>query len=151
VLVSPDGFASHGFSYGEQPEIPAMVGLMRYVLPKALLRMNLKPAYGDPSRLTDATVDRYHDLLLVPGNRAALMARMEQTVLEPPEPLLQQIRAPVLLVWGERDAMIPIANAEDYAKNLADSTLVRLPGLGHVPQEEAPARSMVPVRAFLAP
>jgi pimeloyl-ACP methyl ester carboxylesterase len=149
VLVSPDGFASSGFSYGVKPEIPMLVRMMRYILPKTLLRMNLSPAYGDPARLTDDHVDRYYDLMLAPGIRDALIARMEQTVLEDPEPLLPQIKAPTLLVWGEKDAMIPFSNSTDYMRLVPDITLAALPGLGHVPQEEDAARSLEPVAAFL--
>lgn len=29
VLLAPDGFASPGFAYGQAPEVPAMLGLMR--------------------------------------------------------------------------------------------------------------------------
>jgi pimeloyl-ACP methyl ester carboxylesterase len=150
VLISPDGFASPGFDYGRKPHMPAIVKLMRYVLPKFLLRMNLVPAYGDKSALTDETLDRYYDLMRAPGVRNAMIQRMEQTVLEDPEPLLRGIEAPVLLVWGEKDAMIPATNAADYQKYLPNSSLALLPGLGHVPQEEAPLMSLVPVREFLA-
>ena len=149
VLISPDGFASPGFAYGQTPDVPVMVKLMRYALPKALVRMNLEAAYGDPSKLTEETVDRYYDLMLAPGIRAAMIARMQQTVRRDPEPLLRRIKAPVLLVWGEKDAMIPFANAADYARVLPDSTLASFPQLGHVPQEESPEQSLVPVRAFL--
>ncbi len=139
VLISPDGFESPGIAYGVKPDVPAMVKLMRYVLPKALLRTNLEAAYGNPQTLSGQTVDRYYDLMLAPGVRGAMIARMEQSVRVDPEPLLRNIRAPVLLVWGEKDAMIPFANAADYARVLPESTLVSFPALGHVPQEEAPA------------
>jgi pimeloyl-ACP methyl ester carboxylesterase len=122
---------------------------MRYVLPKPMLRMNLAPAYGDPARLTDAVLDRYYDLMLAPGVRDALIARMEQTILEDPEPLLPRITAPTLLLWGEKDAMIPVSNAADYRRLVPDVALAALPGLGHVPQEEDPMRSLEPVAAFL--
>lgn len=150
VLVSPDGFASPGVEYGRKARVPAMVKLMRHALPTAMVRASLAPAYGDPAALTDALVTRYRDLMLAPGVRDAMLARMGQVVLERPEPLLRQVRAPTLLLWGERDAMIPIANAADYLKDLPDGRLVALPGLGHVPHEEAPAVSLEPVRAFLA-
>lgn len=149
VLISPDGFESPGFKYGKQPDVPAMLKLMRYLLPKAALRLNLEPAYADPARLTGETVTRYHDLLLAPGVRDAMLARLGQTVLQPPEPLLSQISAPTLLLWGEKDAMIPIANAADYVKALPNATLVTLPGLGHVPHEESPEVSLPAVDAFL--
>jgi pimeloyl-ACP methyl ester carboxylesterase len=44
VLISPDGFASPGFDYDKAPGVPALLQLMRVVLPRAVLRMNLKPA-----------------------------------------------------------------------------------------------------------
>lgn len=151
VLVSPDGFASPGFQYGKPPHVPVAFRLMRYVLPKPLVRMSIAPAYADPAALTEQTLDRYDDLLRAPGARDAMLARMAQTVLTDPVPLLRRIQAPTLLVWGERDGMIPFANSADYLREIPDVRLVALPGVGHLPQEEAPVASVAPVRAFLSP
>lgn len=151
VLVSPDGFASPGFAYGKAPEVPAALKLMRFVLPEPVLRMNLKPAYADPAVLTDALARRYHALMLAPGAREAMLARMQQTVLVDPLPLLRSIRAPTLLVWGEADAMIPFANSADYLGAIPGARLVPIAGVGHLPHEEAPERSLVPVAEFLGP
>ncbi|MEI7446241.1 MAG: alpha/beta fold hydrolase [Burkholderiales bacterium] len=150
VLVAPDGFASPGFEYGRAPDVPAVLGAMRWALPRAALKANLEPAFADPTRLTDALVDRYHELLLVPGNRDAMLARMRQTVLQDPVPRLASIEAPVLLVWGDRDAMIPVANADDYRKAIRHADLATLPGVGHVPQEESPGASARVVSDWLA-
>jgi len=150
VLISPDGFASPGFEYGKAPQVSGILNLMKYFLPRALLRTNLAAAYGDPARLSEATVDRYYDLMLAPGNREALIERMHQTVLEDPVPLLRQIRAPTLLLWGHKDRLIPFANSADYLGALADAHLVSFPDLGHVPHEEAPAESLPALRQFLA-
>jgi pimeloyl-ACP methyl ester carboxylesterase len=65
-------------------------------------------------------------------------------------PTLRRIRAPTLLLWGEKDAMIPVTNAADYLKALPDARLVTFPKLGHVPQEEAPDQVSAEVRKFLA-
>ncbi|TAG16160.1 MAG: alpha/beta fold hydrolase [Rhodobacterales bacterium] len=151
VLIAPDGYASPGFDYGKPPAVPFVLEAMKYALPKWALRPNIAAAYADPGSLGDAAVERYHALLLAPGNRQAMLDRMRQTVLVPPEPYLQIITAPVLLLWGEKDAMIPVANAQDYLANLPDARLVVLPDLGHVPQEEAPAVSLQPVLDFLRP
>ena len=150
VLISPDGFASPGFDYGKPPRIPAVLSLMKFFLPKLLLRKNLAAAYAEPSRLSDAEVDRYYELLLAPGSRAATLDRMRQTVLEDPVPLLRRIQAPTLLMWGQQDGMIPYANSADYMRELPHATLVSLPKLGHVPQEESPAESLPPLQRFLA-
>lgn len=149
VLISPDGFASGGFEYGKAPDIPAMTGIMKYFLPRYLIEANLTPAHGDPSTMTPAMITRYHDLLIGPDTRQAVIDRMAQTVLVDPVPILKTIQVPVLLLWGEKDKLIPASHAKDYLKVLADARTVILPGLGHVPQEEDPARSLEPLRAFL--
>ncbi len=150
VLVSPDGFASPGFEYGKKPELPFMLKLLPYSLPRPMLRMNLAVAYADKSRLSDATLDRYEDMMRAPGDRAAMLDRMSQVMLVDPEPLLRRITAPTLIVWGEQDGMIPFSNAADYMRDIPHATLLPLPGLGHVPFEEAPAATITPVMAFLA-
>ena len=149
VLVAPDGFASPGFEYGQAAEVPAVLGAMRYVMPKAVLRMNLAPAYADPAFLTDELTTRYHDLMLAPGGRDAMFKRLQQTVLTDPVPLLTTISAPTLLVWGEADAMIPVANAQDYLRAVKGSRLVSLAGVSHLPQEEAAQASLPAVAEFL--
>lgn len=150
VLISPDGFASPGFEYGAPAEVPAMMQAMRFALPKAALRPTLEASYGDPSRLSAATLSRYHDLMLAPGGRDALIKRLEQTVLTDPAPRLSRINAPVLLMWGEKDQLIPFSHVSDYTGLLKDSRAVSFPDLGHVPMEEGPAQSLPPLRAFLA-
>ena len=149
VLISPDGFASPGFEYGVRPQLPLMLKLLPYVMPRFLLRMNLAVAYADPNRLTDATLTRYRDMMTAPGNRRAMLARMAQVLLEPPGPTLARIHTPTLILWGEQDGMIPFSNAGDYLHDMPDAKLAALPNLGHVPFEEDPARSLPPVLAFL--
>jgi len=150
ILISPDGFASPGFEYGKQPSVPLVVRLLPYVLPKALLRASLTPAYGDSGNLSEDVVTRYRDMMLAPGVRRAMVARMGQVKLADPVPLLRRIQAPTLLLWGEKDAMIPFTNAADYLQAIPDATLVPFPMLGHVPFEEAPSASLEPVNKFLA-
>ena len=149
VLVAPDGFAIPGIAYGKRPEVPASMGLMRCTLPRWMLRMSLEPAYADPAALTDALLTRYFDLMLAPQSRNALLARLQDTVLVDPMPLLQSIQAPTLLLWGEQDAMIPFANAADYVHALPHAMLVGFDRVGHLPHEEASVRSLAPLQQFL--
>jgi pimeloyl-ACP methyl ester carboxylesterase len=151
VLISPDGFASPGFAYGQAPDVPFTLELMRFVLPRSLLRANLVLAYADPTRLSAEQVATYYDLMRAPGVRSAMLDRLRQTILQPPLPVLRTIQAPTLLLWGQQDAMIPISNAQDYLAAIPNCELVVLPHLGHVPQEEDPAVSLAPVVEFLKP
>jgi pimeloyl-ACP methyl ester carboxylesterase len=150
VLVSPDGFASPGFDFGKPPEIPLMMQALPYIAPRDMLKQNIAAAYARPEALSDETVTRTRDMMLVPGVRRAILARMSQVILRDPAPTLARIKAPTLLLWGEKDAMIPISNAADYLRDLPGAKLVRLPDLGHVPFEEDPARSLIPVESFLS-
>ncbi len=149
VLMAPDGFASAGFTYDRPAGVPLLMRALPYTLPMPLLRGGVAPAYADPASLTESALARYRDMMIAPGVRQAILDRMATHVLVPPEPLLRGIAAPTLLLWGESDRMVPAPHAADYARVLADSRTVVLPGLGHVPMEEDPPRALAPVTAFL--
>jgi pimeloyl-ACP methyl ester carboxylesterase len=149
ILVAPDGFSSREFRYGRRTKVPLLVRLLPYTLPTFMVRMTLAPAFGNRSALTNAILNRYRDMMLLPGNRKAMIARMEQIELEPPEAMLARITAPTLLLWGDKDLVIPVGNAIDFETSIHDCQLVTFPNLGHLPQEEAPLQSLAPVRAFL--
>ena len=149
VLISPDGYASPGIGYGKKPDIPKIAQLYRYFFSKTFLAMNLEPAYANPTTLNDALVTRYYDLMLAPGVRGAILARMEQTTLQDPVPLLSKIKVPTLLIWGEKDAFIPIANSNEYLKVMPNAKRVSLPNIGHLPQEEQPTIGLAALKEFL--
>jgi pimeloyl-ACP methyl ester carboxylesterase len=149
VLISPDGFKAPSDTYGKPAAVDPMMKLLPYALPSFMLRPNIAISYGDPTKLTDAIFTRYRDMMLAPGVRAAIVARMAQDVKPDPVPLLKRIEVPTLLLWGQKDGMIPFANSADYVAALPHATLVPMPGLGHVPFEEAPALSVAKLRAFL--
>jgi pimeloyl-ACP methyl ester carboxylesterase len=58
------------------------------------------------------------------------------------------IQAPTLLVWGERDRLVPARVAEEWQRLLPHSRLVRLP-CGHVPMWEAPQELLRCLLVFL--
>jgi pimeloyl-ACP methyl ester carboxylesterase len=122
---------------------------MTIALPKPLLKMSLVPAYADANALSSAMVDRYYDLMCAPGVRKSIVARVKQTVLKDPIPLLKIIQADTLLMWGEQDGMIPIDNAQDYVKNIPSVRLEVLPKTGHLPQEENVQASLQVLKKFL--
>jgi pimeloyl-ACP methyl ester carboxylesterase len=52
---------------------------------------------------------------------------------------LGEIRAPTLIVWGERDSVIPAKDAEEFKRLIPDSRKVVMDDTGHVPMAERPA------------
>ena len=56
---------------------------------------------------------------------------------------------PVLLVWGDRDPVLPVEHAREVARELVGSRLEVLPGAGHLPHRTHPDRFVAAVREFL--
>lgn len=114
-------------------------------------RQLLEAMYGDPSRVTDESVNAYRERLCRPGLGAAVAAyarpwRRDQHALGR---ALGAIRVPALLVWGERDIVVPASTAPALCAALPDARLNLLGGLGHLAMEEDPAAFAGAVRPFL--
>ncbi|SHK04727.1 alpha/beta fold hydrolase [Rhodothermus profundi] len=122
--------------------------LVQHITPRALIAHSVAAVYANPDQLTPEVVDRYWKLLRMEGSRLALMKRFVVMVEEPPLPV-EQIKQPALVLWGREDRLIPLAIGEVLAQRLPHARLVVLDGLGHVPQEEDPVRSLLPVEDFL--
>ncbi len=57
---------------------------------------------------------------------------------------------PVLIIWGARDPIIPVAHGRDAHEAIRGSRLDVFDGVGHLPQLEAPTRFVAAVERFLA-
>ena len=129
---------------------PVLRHITQWTLPRELVDSSVRNVYGDPSRVTPALVDRYVELTLREGNRAALLERFEAWVPGEHAERIAGLKQPTLILWGGRDRLIPPAVGREFQRLIPDSRLVEFPELGHVPQEEDPARSLAPVIPFLA-
>lgn len=119
----------------------------RYMTPRSFVRAILRDAYGDPTKLTEPTVRRYHDLLLRTGNRRAVLQLAKAAAPAPMEPTA--VECPTLVQWGEEDDWLPPALGERFVHEIPDATLETYPGVGHVPMEEAPAETAAAAASFL--
>ena len=64
-------------------------------------------------------------------------------------PKLALIRTPTLVIWGERDALVPLAFAQQLAQYLHYEELVVIKGAGHVPMWDRPQEFNRALMAFL--
>jgi pimeloyl-ACP methyl ester carboxylesterase len=128
---------------------PVVGKLAEWALPRALVTQGLVTLYGDPEKITSALVDRYFELTLREGNRAALRRRLEQFEPGADAERIATIRQPTLILWGALDRVIAPAAAREFERRIPGSRSVVFERLGHVPQEEDPAATLVPVKAFL--
>lgn len=131
--------------------IPGLSRLTEISLPRPLVAASVRGVYGDPARVTTDTVDRYYELALRAGNRRALVQRLRQADNTDRSDRIRAIAQPTLILWGGRDRLIPAEHGERFARDIRASRYVRFDDLGHVPQEEDPARTVAEVKRFLEP
>ena len=129
--------------------LPMVNRVAEWVLPRSLVAHSVASVYGDPTRVTPELVDRYFELTLRDGNRRALGQRMQHWVIGEGAGQIARITQPTLILWGGRDRLIPLAAGQHFQQQIAGSRLVVFDDLGHVPQEEDPARTVAPVKEFL--
>ena len=108
----------------------------------------LRDVYGDPSKVNPELVDLYSAITRREGNRKALARRLDQGYTGNVA-LLKDIKAPTLVLWGAKDRLLPPELAQRFARDIPGAKLAIFDGLGHVPQEEDPARTVAEVRRFL--
>ena len=152
ILVDASGYPLASTSVPIGFRIAAMPGLRNLfesILPRRIVEASVRSVYGDPGKVTEQLVDRYYELALREGNRQALGRRFTVLLKEDNSRHIAEIRQPTLILWGGRDRLIPPAQAERFHKDIAGSQLVMFDDLGHVGQEEDPARTVAAAKRFL--
>lgn len=61
---------------------------------------------------------------------------------------LPQLESPTLVVWGERDRVLPPSQAREAMARLRNGTLELVPDCGHLPQVERPQRFVSTLARF---
>lgn len=136
-------------------ESPLVAGLVRgairsFITPEGLID-SLESAYADTGLLTDEARERLTAPLLLEGwedGLAGLVIDSAGNKLEPES--LVQINAPTLLIWGELDALVPLADGEQLVDLIPGATLITYPNIGHMPMEEIPDAFNQDLLEFLA-
>ncbi len=61
----------------------------------------------------------------------------------------RDIKIPTLIIWGRDDVSIPYRFGKRLHKDIKNSKLIILDGVGHMPQEEAPKKVIEAIEKFL--
>jgi len=102
-----------------------------------------------------AEVARGYASLADPDRRAAFLATLRAVVstdgqrVDAGDRLYLAEGVPVLIIWGERDPMIPVHHGEQAHQTIPGSRLEVFDGVGHLPQLEAPGRFVAVLERFL--
>ena len=128
---------------------PVIGNIMSQMLPRSIIERSLSQSVSNQDVVTQAAVDRYWDMARYPGNRAATRARFSQSYKPFDAAKVAQVTVPTLVMWGEEDALIPYAAAGWYMEHLPNAELANYPGIGHIPMEEAPVKTVADLRKWL--
>ncbi len=142
----PNGVMPIGFKLAQMPFLSPLI---ERLLPRSVVETSVRAAYGDPGKVDQSLVDRYFDLALREGNRAAVVKRFEQVQQGTDYDQIAKLSLPTLIIWGDLDKLIPPASAVRFQQDISGSELAMFKGLGHVPHEEDPAATVAKVKAFL--
>lgn len=74
---------------------------------------------------------------------------MSRSVNQDLRHLMPAIKAPTLLIWGERDTATPLSDAKTMERLIPDAGLVSFPSAGHYSFLDEPGRFKAVIRAFL--
>nr|WP_169712924.1 alpha/beta hydrolase [Erythrobacter colymbi] len=136
-----------GFTIARMPGVNL---LAEQITPRSLIAQSLEQSVSVKSVASEATIDRYWELLRYPGNRRATLKRFSQ----PYDPLkpedIAKVQTPTLILWGEEDRIIPVEAGQWLAKTLPVNKLHIYPKIGHLPHEEAPAATLTDLEPWLA-
>ncbi|MBJ7438532.1 MAG: alpha/beta hydrolase [Sphingopyxis sp.] len=128
---------------------PAGRWLATQITPRTLVEQSLRGSVEKQAIVDEAMIDRYWELLRFPGNREAtvLRARMDR------EPAMAarigDIKAPTLILFGDRDRLINPSAAQTFHERIAGSEVVLLKGIGHLPMDEDPDATAAAIADFL--
>lgn len=132
--------------------VPIARDVLATITPRSLIEKSFKQSISNQAIATPAMVDRYWELLLYPGNRRATVQRFGQySGDDGMAAKLPGLAVPTLIIWGREDRLIPVSVAAWFNSQIKGSRVTILDGIGHIPMEEAPDRSLAPVLEFLGP
>lgn len=80
-----------------------------------------------------------------------MRAIMSRVVNEDLTSLLPEIKAPTLLIWGEKDTATPLRDARTMERLIPDAGLVSYPDAGHYSFLDRPAQTIAVIENFIAP
>ena len=130
--------------------VPILRNIASAITPRSLIADSLPGVFGDPKLADAKMIDRYWELLCYPGNREATLDRFARKPDGASDAQLASLKLPVLILWGEKDQLIPRSSGDWLHARIAGSRLIVYPGTGHLPMEERADQSAADVAAFVA-
>jgi len=124
--------------------------VLRYFTPKFFAEQGLRTALKDEKLVTDALINQFHGLVLLEGSRQAILSMnrdVEKRFAKPD--VLKDIVTRTLIIHGEEDNLINVANSKYYQENIPELKVKIYTNIGHMPMYEDPIRTAKDVKEFI--
>src|SRR5271154_210891 len=144
ILFAPaNPFCDLGHQLIRFYQTPFGIWLARRIpsLPRMLKATALSRMYGDPSRVSVDALDGYTQGLHIPGTIDHVLQIVQRWFVDMGilrSALTRLASKPTLLIWGDRDRAVGLNSARELQRTLPQSSLLVLPGVGHIAFEEMP-------------
>ena len=134
-------------------ERPAAVDRLVLVAPAGIFVSRRRRSYMLPlARSTLARLPTHFPLMIRDALRIGpltLWRVASDLLVEDIGANLREVRAPTLVIWGERDHLLPPELGRSFCDEIPNCRLVTLPKCGHVPMLECPAALHQQLLGFL--
>jgi pimeloyl-ACP methyl ester carboxylesterase len=161
TLARPDPAVAAMFALYLTPGLRQMMQARRYrQAPADLVASILRLCCEDPSRVAPEVIARHIEVATrrsaFPGIEADFAAAMRSVVRTVGYPhgraygqRIRSVTCPVLLIHGTADRLVPLGAARAAARANPAWSVLEFPGIGHVPQLEAPLDTAEAVLGWL--
>ena len=151
ILLSPGALNTRIRSRDTPPPLPPGIDLLKIITPKMMFEGLLNNGYGDKSKVTDQLITQWWEMMRREGQRAAEISRNRQYVSGDVDALIRTLTQPTLIMWGEKNPVVPVDQAKQMVglmKAAKSVILITYPGVGHMAVHEAPEQTVSDARAF---
>jgi pimeloyl-ACP methyl ester carboxylesterase/putative sterol carrier protein len=135
---------------------PTEFGPLSFPLRRRWMEAAVRGLFAHPERLPKeaiaAAADEFIRIYSGPAARLAFASSLRHLVTERPGPFwasMRRVRQPSLVVFGDRDRLVPARFGAELAAHLHDCELHFLHEVGHVPQFEATEQTVRLLSPFL--
>jgi pimeloyl-ACP methyl ester carboxylesterase len=121
-----------------------------HITPRFLVAAAARSSVVNPASYSESSIDRTWELLRYPGNRQATADRLKVQRVAAKVEDMKRIIVPTLILWGEKDSTLPVWGARWFGTHIRGSKVIVYPGIGHLPMEEIPQKSVADLSNWLA-
>jgi len=153
ILIDPVGYAQKMPFTIWLFSLPFFSDMAKFTAPRFIFEYNVRQVYGDINKVTKKTIDLYYDMALREGAICAYVTIFKLLRKKANDESISyginNIKCPTLIMWGNKDAWVPIEHLKKWRKAVKNSSIRIYDGVGHIPMEEIPEQTAQDAKKFL--